>query len=552
MKKILFLCLFAGLSRTLLGQCSDCTAPTVVCLNGLSANLMPSGMIQLWASDLLQYVQDNVSPVSQIKIGLRRSGTGTGFPVDTNGNPIESLKFTCADLGTQSVELWAIDEAGNANYCETYLIVADNLNACSTDSVGLIVCTRNEQNQPIFGVGYYLTGTGNAIPNFTYTLSPDSVGPDGCTFLTFLPPYYNAVISPFKDDSPKKGVNTLDLILIGRHLLGIQPLGSPYKMIAADANKSGTITSFDIVELRKLILGIYTELPNNTSWRFVDANYMFPNPNNPFAFTIPENQSFTNLFSIQYDTTLNFIGIKIGDVNGSAGTSNTPGTDVLTLPDQMVSAGSTIDVPIGVSTAVDWYGLQFALKWNLDQLQLSGVMPDNQTMTVSNFAAYSDHLSVSWEDISQHHFNPGQTLFRMRMHVLKSVHLCDAIKLNPDLVTPESYPDLSTPENHLVLQCGLPYTPPTPAPGFPPVLFDATPNPTAGGATIGVRLYQEGEIRLVLTDISGRTVYTFKTMADPGDQSLAIPAEAMSQNGVYFWTTDIDGVRQTGKLVRLK
>jgi hypothetical protein len=64
-------------------------------------------------------------------------------------------------------------------------------------------------------------------------------------------------ITPVKDDNPLNGVTTYDLVLMSKHILGIEPLGSPYKMIAADANKSNSITTFDIVELRKLILGIY-------------------------------------------------------------------------------------------------------------------------------------------------------------------------------------------------------------------------------------------------------------------------------------------------------
>ena len=62
----------------------DCKVPTVVCLNGLSVNIMPTQMIQLWASDFLQYSEDNVTPTSQIKIGIRKTGTGAGFPFDAN------------------------------------------------------------------------------------------------------------------------------------------------------------------------------------------------------------------------------------------------------------------------------------------------------------------------------------------------------------------------------------------------------------------------------------------------------------------------------------
>jgi hypothetical protein len=91
----------------------------------------------------------------------------------------------------------------------------------------------------------------------------------------------NYTVTPMKDNDPLNGVSTFDLVLINKHILGLEPLSTPYKMIAADANNSRSITTFDIVELRKLILGIYTELPNNTSWRFVDKASL-PEPSNPF------------------------------------------------------------------------------------------------------------------------------------------------------------------------------------------------------------------------------------------------------------------------------
>ncbi len=104
----------------------------------------------------------------------------------------------------------------------------------------------------------------------------------------------NMVFTPYKNDDPLNGVSTFDLVLINRHILGLQPLGSPYKMIAADANASRSITTFDIVEFRKLILGIYTALPNNTSWRFVDKDFQFPDPSNPFKTPFPESITVTS------------------------------------------------------------------------------------------------------------------------------------------------------------------------------------------------------------------------------------------------------------------
>ncbi|MEO6759655.1 MAG: hypothetical protein ABIO24_09395, partial [Saprospiraceae bacterium] len=103
----------------------DCKAPTVLCLNGLSANVMLAG-ITLFTSDFLQQAMDNCTPMDLLRFGIRRKGTGTGFPFMPNGQPQISVTFNCTDIGTQPVEIWAIDAAGNADYCETYIVIQDN------------------------------------------------------------------------------------------------------------------------------------------------------------------------------------------------------------------------------------------------------------------------------------------------------------------------------------------------------------------------------------------------------------------------------------------
>jgi hypothetical protein len=112
----------------------DCKKPTVVCINGLSVNIMPTKMIALWDTDFLQYTEDNCTPTpANLVTAIRKSGTGTGFPTNPDGTPQKSVTFTCDELGTQLVELWSMDLAGNADYCETYVIVQDNMGNCSGD-----------------------------------------------------------------------------------------------------------------------------------------------------------------------------------------------------------------------------------------------------------------------------------------------------------------------------------------------------------------------------------------------------------------------------------
>ena len=97
-----------------------------------------------------------------------------------------------------------------------------------------------------------------------------------------LPSKSNYSLKSSRDDQPMNGVSTLDLVLIQKHILGIELLNSPYKILAADVDNDKQITAIDLVELRKLILATYEDLPNNESWRFIPKSTSFSDPQNPW------------------------------------------------------------------------------------------------------------------------------------------------------------------------------------------------------------------------------------------------------------------------------
>jgi hypothetical protein len=217
------------------------------------------------------------------------------------------------------------------------------------------------------------------------------------TGLPFLGSDYTIV--PGKDNDPLNGVSTFDLVLINKHILGLEPLSTPYKMIAADANNSRSITTFDIVELRKLILGIYTELPNNTSWRFVDEAYSFPNASNPFQDIFPETVQLADLQSNKSD--IDFVSVKVGDVNNNAVTSTltsiedrTDGTLLFDVQERSVKAGETFTVHFKAAEKVQGY--QFTMNYN--NLEVMDIVPGTN-MKVDNFAVFANEgaLTTSWD-----------------------------------------------------------------------------------------------------------------------------------------------------------
>lgn len=192
-----------------------------------------------------------------------------------------------------------------------------NLNV-NVDVLGGEVCVTNGQGNTVEIAGLIFKENGQAVANVDVTCltAPNPIymtTSSGAYEFLDLPQGGDYTVTPYKNDVPENGLTALDLVLIQQHILGSTLLNSPYKIIAADANNSSSISALDLVAIQNVILGNASSFPNNTSWRFVPEDYVFPNPMNPFSPSFPEE---ITLFSLGADSlSENFIAIKIGDVN---------------------------------------------------------------------------------------------------------------------------------------------------------------------------------------------------------------------------------------------
>ncbi len=517
----------------------DCKAPTVVCLNGLAVNIMPTAMIQLWASDFLQYTEDNCTPAGQIKIGIRKCGTGTGFPVDANGNPITNVTFDCTELGTQCVELWAIDAAGNADYCETYVIVQDNLGNCPIGShINVTGVLKTELADGVEEAIVQVNGTSSFTPPYSYFDLTDAGGI--YQLVNNVPLDATFTIAPEKDDNPLNGVTTYDLVLISKHILGIEPLNTPYKMIAADANKSGSITTFDIVELRKLILGIYTELPNNTSWRFVDKAFTFPNLNNPFQTAFPEMVSVAAAISSQWGK--DFAGVKIGDVNNTAlanatmpAEERTTVTALFDIEDREVKAGEAFEVTF--KAAQQLKGFQFTML--LKGLEVAGVQ-ESDKVTTANFGLIFENAATVSID--------GTQDFTLRFRATKSGKLSEMLSVSGTITRAEAYGN----EGRMGVafrfrsQSGLTVN------GLGFELYQNQPNPFVNKTFVGFFLPEAAEATLSIIDETGRVVYQQKGQFAKGENTIALDRALINTTGLLFYKLETATDSATKKMIQAK
>ncbi len=120
-----------------------------------------------------------------------------------------------------------------------------------------------------------------------------------------------------KAGSYSNGVTTSDLIKIQKDILGTE-LMSTYKLLACDVNNSNTLTTLDMIRIRKLILTVTPDFGAGSvaSWQFFSAAQTFPDPLSPWSPT-PRNNIFT--FDMEAGFRLpDFIAVKSGDANGNA------------------------------------------------------------------------------------------------------------------------------------------------------------------------------------------------------------------------------------------
>jgi hypothetical protein len=293
---------------TLTAQVVDTVPPLLKCKQGqhLSVCNPWGGFITIWATDFVESLQDDHSNAGDILLGVRKKCTGEGFPTDKN-----RLLFQMSELGIAGVELWAKDAAGNTSICEATIQLIDNAGYCDPVTVGEAFFAKDtsRMNNTLVKIEVW----GCQGDSFSISLlSPNHIWGGGG--LSHPGDLLWATAS--KSDNPLNGVSTYDLSLIVKHILGLEKLSAP-QIIAADANRDGKVTMYDVVLLRNLILGIIDELPGGVSWRFWPYEYEFPDPANPFSPPFPERIEVPRSAD-PVPSRFMFFGVKIGDVDFSA------------------------------------------------------------------------------------------------------------------------------------------------------------------------------------------------------------------------------------------
>ncbi len=431
---------------------------------------------------------------------------------------------------------------------------ASAVSAWDIDAVKIYAgCIAIQTPEPVIS-GHVITRSGQSVSNATVlmseeadftTLSNRSTDADGLYVFDDLDKNGHYFLKGYKNDDVLNGVSTLDLIRIQKHLLGIEPFSSLHQYIAADVNHSGRVTVLDLLDLRKLLLGLYTAFPGNTSWRFGDMTQEMGGT---------DISLFRELKTIEYlpqdIDDADFLGIKIGDVNediklftGNV-TSRSNKTLTLRMEDAKINERIpfTVDIKTGEPTSIA--GLQMALQ--IEDLELVDISSEKLSITPDNYSVHDGVVYISWSQTKSIPMADGEKLFQIKLIAHHAGQLKDKIILAKERLRPEAYPgdDLDSYSIHLEygkLMRTLQEI----------SFFQLEPNPFHSAFTTRFYLEHGGKTTIRFFDVSGILLYSTEHEYSPGEHNEQISGEDIPlNNGIIYCQLICNGYTVMGRILK--
>ena len=508
----------------------DTFAPSIICRDfevRLIGEPGSNPSVEVCISDLVVSAMDNCSPPTDIRISF------------DSIDPFDTCRiYNCDSLNGQPflirrLTLYIRDGSGNFSTCVSEVTVTDPFGACEGSIIGGAVSTIDGRG--IEGVTLYLENhSSTAITNEDGIYAFDDLE---------LNQSYNVFAR--KEDNPLNGISTRDILLIQRHLLGIREFDSPYKYLAADVNGSKKVEVRDIVILRKLLLGYYSELKGMPDWYFVNDQYDMDDPNDPIFDSEAFESYIDNLESF---VELNYIGVKPGDVDMSASIDgfgrNTSRDDLLA---ELIYSSERTELETRViqfdfrdKSIIDGY--QLALKYDAGRLEIQKLTPASDNALNYSIDAQSGEIRIVYTNPNKDlRLSPGFKLYAKATKGWNAEFELDHWILRSELyVANETY--------EIVLNKGENTTPGhEDGPGL--IVLQNKPNPFAASTNIDFFHRIADDIIIYIHDAAGRRIFSKTLKAEEGWNRLIVSADELPYGGIFYYQVKSSLGEQTKKLV---
>ncbi len=526
----------------------DKKGPTPYCVNLSTAVMESSGTVELWAIDFNVGSFDNCTAEED----LRYTFTSTPPEDDPNYDEAQyssSMIFDCGDVENSPVEvnMYVWDEKGNADFCVVFLTLVDNSGACGgkPDIAGKVATEGG------LGVEEVEVKLEANLPEYPRLEMTDDSG-DYLFEANALNGSYQ--LSGSKDVDYLNGVSTLDLVKIQRHILGLESLDSPYKLIAADVNGDDDVKASDLTELRKLILGVITDLPTNESWRFVDGEQELSMDMN--LADVDYTQEIENLEGNTMSK--DFVGVKIGDVTEDASANLASNSTAvvrsnkrlsLSILNQEVVAGQEVSVDFTSEDFESVFGYQFTLE--LKGLEFVGIEDGAVEMREEHVGVLTENvLTMSYHNTTGLSVTENEEIFTVQFVAKEAGMLSNMLDITSKVTRSEAY--VSTSPNGgetlevrdvvIEVRGGV-------VEGETTALYQNEPNPFDEITVIGFDLGERAGATLTVFDVTGKVILKKNIDGVKGYNTVNLAAKQLGTSGVLYYTLESGDFTATKKMI---
>ena len=519
--------------------------PLPICLATISVTIGDTGEVMVPASDFDLKSEGGCDGMDMLSYSY--------IAPDAAGFPMETQTFGCDDLtdgisAVLPIQVFIIDENGQSAACTVNLDIQDTNNLCENTDGNLTTIAgtvTTETDQTIENVMVQLDNMNSVNIEMDMT---SQLGDYAFNYVTINEDY---IVKPEYDEEHLRGVSTLDLIEIQRHILGIELLDSPYKVIAADINKDEKLDGIDLVELRKLILGIYTELPQNDSWVFVSDDYVFTDIYSPWGYADKITKSDVQSADIEAD----FTAIKVGDVNTSGENYNDSGATLygrsapayLSGQNASFKKGDLVAVPFQIETSMEFDGFQFTLDFDVETLLFQGVDSDAVPLREKNFALLNKPLGTmtfSHHDISGYDLDEGSNLFTVYFEAMADGELSEVIGLSQAVARPEFYSGSEVRAMDYIFRESVQ--------GAEFEVFQNQPNPFSELTKVAFFTPSAQQVNLTIFNVAGEILQKQTANFEKGINEFTIESGGLESEGLLIYRVETENVSITKKMILLR
>lgn len=461
--------------------------------------------IRILLDNQVIYQEDNVDATEEWSLEQYDLSEVVSAQITSNSELAVELTAYCTDGSVSNITAWDIDEINLSATC-----IPANINRMIAGAVnsanGIVVENVKVKRASVENPNYqYVDENGHyafeSDVNTDYILSADKI------------------------DQKMKGVSTKDLILIQNHLLGFAEFEHAYQYIAADINSSDHISGIDIVTLRKLILGVTEDYPNDKSWAFVE-----PSEGGDYPWSISEQLEVSKGFENSMEN--NLVAIKIGDVSDildsqldenqlETRSDNTIKLEA-TLVDNKDNSNATSQLDFYAKNLKDIHGFQLAI--NLNGIEVKDLTSEVIDLTINNYHITNDQLIISWSNINSVS-TTKEPLFTVIGEISKSQIY--TLSLSESMLNNEAYIGNEYKEQKIELTTQRSFK------GASALSVQIHPNPMTNSSNIIVESPKDGMANIQIIDISGRIISQEDIMLTEGSNSITYSRSQFGDSGLY-------------------